>query len=67
MIVTGVCESAKALNEISDILKKELTPREPVCDRMKEMYEEICSSNSVCVSVRRGDFFTQENTSTVSG
>lgn len=59
-IVTGVCETP-FIYEIQDVLQKELEPRAEVLPQNIELYNSICNSESVCVSVRRGDFFTAEN------
>lgn len=59
-IVTGVCETP-FIYEIRDVLQKELEPKAGVLPQNVELYNNICNSESVCVSVRRGDFFSAEN------
>lgn len=63
-IVTGVCESYEIFDEISDLLKEELRPIYEVEERNKKIFNEISEKNSVCISVRRGDFFNAENEKT---
>lgn len=43
-------------NRIRPILLKDFTPKHPPLDCNKKLYEIINSCNSVCVSIRRGDF-----------
>lgn len=59
-IVTGVCESYEIFDEIGDILREELQPIHEVEDRNITLIRRITNSNSICVSVRRGDFFNTQ-------
>lgn len=62
-IITGTCETP-FIYEIQDVLQRELEPRSEVLSQNIELYNSICNSESVCVSVRRGDFFNAENKKT---
>lgn len=46
---------------IRDILLREFTPREAPLPHNRELYETILKSNSVCISIRRGDYLSSEN------
>lgn len=59
-IVTGPCETS-LIYEIQDILQDELVPKNDILPKNLELYKEISSTESVCVSVRRGDFFNAKN------
>lgn len=58
--ISGNFESPDYFNEYRDILLKEFTPIHEPLKKNKKLYEKITSTNSVCVSVRRGDFETNE-------
>lgn len=60
-IVIGYFESPRYFSEISELIKKEFTPKYPLLARNTELYETIKSSESVCVAIRRGDFLSPEN------
>lgn len=61
VITKGRFESPFYFNNISEILKKEFTPKWPVRDSNFSLYEKICNTNSVCVTIRRGDYVTDKN------
>ncbi|MBR3177512.1 alpha-1,2-fucosyltransferase [Candidatus Saccharibacteria bacterium] len=52
----GFFESQKFFNDIRETIIEEFTPKEPPLEKNKNMYRKIMSSESICVSVRRGDF-----------
>mgnify|MGYP005758396461 FL=1 len=52
----GTFESAKYFDEIKDIIKQEFTPKYGILEHNKELYKEIEKTESVCVTIRRGDF-----------
>lgn len=60
ILLSGICES-DFIYEIQDILQREIVPKKPVSVSCKSLLGKIDNSNSVCISVRRGDFFTSEN------
>ena len=53
----GYNESYKYFDNIKEILYKEFTPKYDKLDKNKKMYDEIEKTESVCISIRRGDFF----------
>lgn len=59
-MVSGICES-NFIYEIQEQLQKELIPVTPVSSLNKSLLEKIDNCNSVCISVRRGDFFNNKN------
>lgn len=56
--LSGNFEDPKYFNDIREILMKEFTPKHPVLPKNMELLQLINSTNSVCLSVRRGDFET---------
>lgn len=52
----GTFESAKYFDDIKDILMEEFTPKYGILEHNKELYKEIEKTESVCVTIRRGDF-----------
>ncbi len=54
----GTFESPKYFDDIKDVLQKEFTPKYGILEHNKDLYEKINSTNSVCVTIRRGDFVT---------
>lgn len=58
--LSGNFESPNYFNAIRDVLIKEFTPKYAPLEKNHELYEKIKSTNSVCISVRRGDFETNE-------
>ena len=56
VLAAGPFECARYSEEIRKHLLKEFTPRYPLLDKNKAFYERICSTNSVCITVRRGNF-----------
>ncbi len=49
-------EVPERFNHIRPILLKEFTPKQPPLRSNKDLYDKISASNSVCISIRRGDF-----------
>lgn len=60
ILLSGICESS-FIYEIQDVLQKEIVPKKTVMDINLDLISQINHSNSVCISVRRGDFFTDKN------
>lgn len=54
----GKYENPKYFNEIRPILLNEFTPCLPPLESNKQLYSVIESTNSVCISIRRGDFLS---------
>lgn len=60
-ILIGYFESEKYFQNIRDKLLEEFTPiNEPKVEN-KKLYEKIKTTNSICITIRRGDFVTDEN------
>ena len=57
----GLFESSKYFNDYRDVILKEFTPKYQELPKNKKMYEAISKSNSVCITIRRGDFLSNEN------
>lgn len=55
-VVLGNFECEKYFNEIKDILVEEIQPTYPIKKKNLTLYNLIKSNNSVCISIRRGDF-----------
>ena len=60
-VFIGYFESPKYFNDIKDIIKKEFTPKYQKLEKNKELYQKIENSESVCISIRRGDFLSKKN------
>lgn len=54
--VSGCFEDPVYFDEIRDILLSEFAPKHPLLEKNKKMMQKIQKTNSVCLSVRRGDF-----------
>ena len=54
--MSGCFEDPIYFDDIKDILLSEFTPRHPLLEKNKRMMQDIQKTNSVCLSVRRGDF-----------
>ena len=59
-IAIGHFESSKNFNDIKDKLLEEFEPIEKPLKKNKKLYDVINSTNSVCISIRRGDFVTNK-------
>ena len=61
-IFYGYYESKRYLEgDIKNVLKEEFSPKYEKLEENKELYSIIENNNSVCVSIRRGDFITNPN------
>lgn len=56
VLISGNFESERYFENIRGILLRELTPKFDVLSKNVELLRLISSENSVCVSIRRGDF-----------
>lgn len=59
-IFYGNFESSKYFDEIRDNILEMYTPKEPINKDKIELYDKIKNSNSVCITIRRGDFVQNE-------
>ncbi len=55
-IVSGPFECARYPEEIRDILLREFVPKYPLQEESREMMDLITTTNSVCITVRRGNY-----------
>ena len=58
VFVRGYFQDRRFFDHIRPILLKEFTPRHPPLPHNQELYDVISRPNSVCVSVRRGDYLS---------
>lgn len=58
--LSGSFESARYFIEYKETIKKEFTTVHPPVEKNLHLYEIIKNNNSVCLSVRRGDFASNE-------
>lgn len=56
VFLNGYYESEKYFSDIENIIKNEFTPIHNKLEHNNDLYRQIENSNSVCVTVRRGDF-----------
>ena len=61
VFLNGTFENPMYFSNIKPILLKEFTPKQPPLLSNKSLYDIITNTNSVCISVRRGDFLKKEN------
>jgi len=55
-IISGHFESSSFFNEVRDEILEAFTPCYPPIEKNNDLYSSILSSESVCISIRRGDF-----------
>lgn len=60
-IFVGQFECAKYFDNIREELLEEFTPKHEKLEKNLSMYEQIENSESVCVTIRRGDYLNTEN------
>jgi len=63
----GYWQSEKYFKDIEKIIKKELTLKERLSNRAKEIAKEIKNSNSISIHVRRGDYVKNPRTNSHHG
>lgn len=56
----GYFESPKYFDPIKDIIKEEFTPKKSLIKKNESLFQEIQRGDTVCVSIRRGDFVENE-------
>ena len=64
IVLNGYWQSEKYFSDVAEILRMELTPKEPLQPQNEELYNKIKNTNSVCVTIRRGDFMNEKNKGT---
>lgn len=56
----GLFESSKYFNEYRDVILDEFTPKKEKLAKNKKLYDAINKTNSICVTIRRGDFLSNQ-------
>ena len=56
IFINGFFENKKYFDNIRQILLEEFTPKRPPLQSNAQLYDIISNNNSVCVSIRRGDY-----------
>ena len=64
IILNGYWQSEKYFENVKDVIREEFTPKEPLRPQNRELYNRIIDSESVCVTIRRGDFMNEKNKGT---
>ena len=58
--ITGFWQSPYYFDDIKDIIIKELQPKCDLLEENKELYSVISNNESICVTIRRGDYVHNE-------
>lgn len=58
--ITGYFESSKYFNQIKDVIREQYTPIYSKNEVNTNLYTLINSTESVCITIRRGDFLSSE-------
>lgn len=58
--ISGWFQNPLYFDDVKEILKKELSPHEPPVEANSELMKVIQERNSICISIRRGDYVTNE-------
>lgn len=58
VIIDGGFQNPAYFNHIRNILIKEFTPKEKLRPENQKLYNIISSTNSICISIRRGDYIS---------
>lgn len=58
--VTGFLESPKYFDNIKEKIQKEFTPKNDRLKKNEDLYKSIENTQSVCLTIRRGDFLNEE-------
>ena len=61
IVLNGYWQCDKYFQGIEEILRQELKPKHELLEHNKELFEKIKSTNSICVTIRRGDFMNKKN------
>lgn len=60
IVVDGYFQSERYFRDAGDLIRKEFKVAAPVEEINKPLLQEIINTNSVCVHIRRGDYFSVE-------
>lgn len=58
--ISGFWQSEKFFDDIREVLLKEFTPKEELLDKNEALMSTIKNSESICVTIRRGDYINNE-------
>lgn len=58
--ISGYWQCPQYFDDIRDLLLEEFTPKQPLRPENKELFDIICNTESVCVTIRRGDYLSVE-------
>lgn len=58
--ISGYWQCTKYFEEIKSTIVQEFTPKKELLSQNESLYNTILNSESVCVTIRRGDFVTNE-------
>lgn len=64
IVLNGYWQSEKYFSDIANIIKQEFKPNKMLLEKNVNLYHAIQNSNSVCVTIRRGDFMNDKNKDT---
>lgn len=57
LCLIGFFESPRYFSEIDDVLRQDFTLKKPLTGAKRALYDTLMNTNSVCVHVRKGDYF----------
>lgn len=61
IIINGNYEAREYFNDIKEILQDEFTPKQSLLPENQKLFDRINQTQSVCISVRRGDFLAPQH------
>lgn len=61
IVLNGYWQSEKYFEDVKDIIRDEFIPKEPLQEKNYDLYNKIINTESVCVTIRRGDFLNNKN------
>jgi hypothetical protein len=60
LFVSGFFQDSGFFKDIRPILLQEFTPKQPPLRQNRQLYDIAINTNSICVSIRRGDFLSEQ-------
>lgn len=64
IVLNGYWQCDKYFNDVVDTIREDFTPKYPLKAENEQLLEKIKSTESVCVTIRRGDFMNEKNKDT---
>lgn len=58
--ISGYWQSSKYFSNVEGLLKKEFSPKAERLEKNRDLYKAIEENESVCVTIRRGDYISNE-------